>query len=55
MGTATWNSYDAHDEVNARGFDIERLVRAVDNSADDDFALGEPWNGALDALDDDPE
>jgi hypothetical protein len=55
MHTAAWNTYDARDDVSAGRFDIERLIRAIDSSADDDFELGEPWDGHADMLDDDPE
>lgn len=55
MHTSTWTSYEAGDEIGVGALDIERLISAIDRTADDDFELGEPWSGDLDTLDDDRE
>jgi hypothetical protein len=55
MHTTAWNSYEAREDLHAGRFDFERLISALDSAADDDFELGEPWDGTYDTLDDDPE
>jgi hypothetical protein len=55
MHTSTWTSYEAGDEIGVGALDIERLISAIDRTVDDDFELGEPWNGDPDTLDEDRE
>lgn len=55
MHTTNWTTFEARDEFGVGALDVERLISAIERAADDDFELGEPWNGERDALDDDPE
>jgi hypothetical protein len=55
MHTTNWTSYEARDEIGVGALDIERLISIIDSASVDDFDLGEPWNGELNTLDDDPE
>lgn len=56
MHTSTWTSYEAGDEIGVGALDIERLISAIDSTADNDFELGEAWDGSADLLEeDDPE
>jgi hypothetical protein len=55
MHPGTWISYEARDEIDVGALDIERLISAIERSVDDDFELGEQWDGEREAVDGDPE
>ena len=56
MEAANWQSYIAMDDRGAGAAELQAVLVAVgDAEFEEEFDLGEPWDGDFDPTDDDPE